>query len=283
VACALQLGKGYVIFALDGRTDAYWAALAQLPSLLRTPMAEFPSWVDRFRTSWEAGAFNGVSARQAELERLQTELAELDGAIDDARQLKQLFVGTGTPFQTAVASALVELGLQVVNGPNPRADLLATNGVRIAAIETKGVEGVAREEYVRQVMMWMPEVDAALATEMEHAENDQVLEDYKQQLAGLNLSARKKDQDCKGILVLGTLRLTPLDQRTQPSFPENVKTVLVRQDICALTGLQLFILVTLARSDPALKDQFQQALFDTRGVLELGLDWSQALELADNG
>jgi hypothetical protein len=246
-------------------------------------MAEFPSWVDRFRTSWEAGAFNGVSARQAELERLQTELAELDGAIDDARQLKQLFVGTGTPFQTAVASALVELGLQVVNGPNPRADLLATNGVRIAAIETKGVEGVAREEYVRQVMMWMPEVDAALATEMEHAENDQVLEDYKQQLAGLNLSARKKDQDCKGILVLGTLRLTPLDQRTQPSFPENVKTVLVRQDICALTGLQLFILVTLARSDPALKDQFQQALFDTRGVLELGLDWSQALELADNG
>jgi hypothetical protein len=69
----------------------------------------------------------------------------------------------------------------------------------------------------------------------------------------------------------------------QLDFPENVKAVLVRQDICAITGLQLFVLVVLARSDEALKEPVRQALFNTRGVLELGLDWTQALELAVEG
>jgi hypothetical protein len=277
-----RCGEGFVIFAPDGRTHAYWNALAQLPSVLRTSKAEFPSWVDRFRTSWEKAAFSGVAARKAELEKLQAELARLEGEIDEARQLKQLFVGTGAPFETAVAAALTELGLQVIKGPHPRADLLATNGQRIAAIEAKGVEGAAKEEYVRQVRMWMPEVDAALV-ETEPAENDLVLEDYRRQLANLNLSDLDKDQDCKGILVLGTFRLTPLNQRTQPDFPENVKAVLVRQDICALTGIQLFVLVVLARSDDAQKEQARRALFNTRGVLEMGLDWTQALELANEG
>ena len=129
----------------------------------------------------------------------------------------------------------------------------------------------------------MPEVDAALATETEPTGNDLVLEDYRRQLAILNLGGRDQDQDCKGILVLGTFRLIPLDQRTQPDFPENVKGVLVRQDISALTGIQLFSLLMLARSDDALKEQVRHALVNTRGVLEMGSDWAQALEHVDQG
>jgi len=281
VAGAIELGKGFVIFAPDGRQNVYWRALYGLPALLRSSNAEFPSWTDRFHTGWEKVAFSGVATRKAELDRLKTELAELVGEIDQARKLKMLFVGTGASFEAAVAAALVELGLQVVKGPHPRADLLATNGKRIAAIEAKGVDGGAREEYVRQVMMWMPEVDAALAMTTESAENDPVLDDYRRQLTNLNLNDRDPDQDCKGILVLGTFRSAPLDQRTQADFPENVKAVLARQDICALTGIQLFVLVVLARSDEAIRKQVRQALFNTRGVLEMGLDWTRALEPAD--
>lgn len=283
MAGAVKLGKGFVIFAPDGRTGAYWNAFEQVPPLLLTSKPEIPSWVDRFRTIEERIAFDRVGIRMSELERLQTELGELESEIDRARQLKQLFVGTGSSFEHAVASALAELGLQVVKGPHPRADLLATDGRRIAAIEAKGVEGGAREEYVRQVMMWMPEVDAALVSTKESVSDDPVLEGYRRQLESLSLGDRDKDQDCKGILVLGTFRLTQLDQRTQPDFPENVKSVLARKDICALTGIQLFSLVVLARLDNSLKQQVQQAFFTTRGVLELGRDWNMALELAANG
>jgi hypothetical protein len=280
IAAAVQLGAGFVIFTPDSRGDAYWKAMMQLPSLLRAPTLEFPPWVDTFLTASEKAAFEGRAARKREHEELQLELSRLDQELDAARQLKQLFVGTGTPFEDAVAAALTELGLRVVKGPHPRADLLATDGKRIAAIEAKGVEGTAREEYIRQVMMWMPEVDASLGTDSDAAERDPVLEAYSQQLAQLNLSDRDKSQDCKGILVLGTFRLTPLDQRTQPDFPDNVQLVMGRQDICALSGLQLFSLVVLARSDDKLKAQFREALFASRGMLPLGLDWKQALSLS---
>lgn len=281
VAGALQLGEGLVIFAPPEKVDAtaYCKALEQLPSLLRASKPEFPPWVDRFRTSWEAAAFNSMAAQKAELGRLQAELSRLEEQIDEARQLKQLLVGTGDAFEAAAATALSELGLETVKGPYPRADLLASNGRRVAAVEAKGVEGAAKEEYVRQVMMWMPEVDAALAMGTEGGD-DPVLTAYREQLAKLDLTDRDHDQDCKGILVLGTFRKTPLDQRTQQDFPENVKGVLVRQDICALTGLQLFVLSVLARSDETFKSQARDALFNTRGVLELGGDWGQALERA---
>jgi hypothetical protein len=86
-----------------------------------------------------------------------------------------------------------------------------------------------------------------------------------------------KDRVCKGILILGTFRLLPLDQRTQADFTENVIRVLAMGDICALTGLQLYCLVLAARSEPDLKETIMAELFETRGVLGRARDWRQIL------
>jgi hypothetical protein len=284
IAGMVQLGEGFVIFTpnISANTEEYRTALEQLPQLFRAQKSEFPTWIDNFRTKGEEATFAQMTVRRAELETLQTEIAALDVKIDEERQLKQLFVGTGPSFENAVAEALSELGLQVTKGPHPRADLLVTNGQRIAAVEAKGIEGSAKEEYVRQVMMWMPEVDAAIGA-TKPIDDDAVLEGYRQQLGVLDLRGRDESEDCKGILVLGTFRLIPPDQRTQPDFPENVKAVLVRREICALSGIQLFVLVVLARSDAELKARIQEALFNTRGVFELGRDWKSALKPVADG
>jgi hypothetical protein len=276
VAGYVNLGQGLLIFAphAQGPGQPYWKALEQLPSLLRGVKPEFPPWTDSFRTAPELSAFDGVLSRKTQIEGLTTEVGALKAEIENARQLKQLFVGTGTPFENAVADALRELGLEVVPGPHYRADLLTTNGSRIAAVEAKGIESGAKEEYVRQVMMWMPEVDAALAASNS---SDPVLDQYRQNLQQLSLSHLDRNTDCKGILVLGTFRQVPLHERTQADFSENVVRVLVRQDICALSGLQLFALVVLSRSNPALKEKFRTELFSTRGVLDLAKDWQQVL------
>jgi hypothetical protein len=157
--------------------------------------------------------------------------------------------------------------------------LLCTNGRRIAAVEAKGIDGGAKEEYVRQVMMWMPEVDAARS--LTSSGIDPQLNGYIQQLAKLDLSAIDGGTDCKGILVLGTFRQKPLDQRPQPDFPENPVAVMVRQDICAVTGLQLFGLVMEVRANPERREKIGTALFETRGVLDLCRDWRQYLAVID--
>jgi hypothetical protein len=211
--------------------------------------------------------------------KLTNRVAELEAQIDRTRGLKSLFVGTGPTFEEAVAGALRELGLQVVEGPHPRADLLCTNGRRIAAVEAKGVDGGAKEEYVRQVMMWMPEVDAARS--LTSSATDAHLSGYAKQLERLDLSAVDESEDCKGILVLGTFRQLPLDKRPQPDFPENPVAVMVRQDICALTGLQLFGLVMEVRANPERKEEINNALFETRGVLDRCRDWKRFLTMID--
>jgi hypothetical protein len=278
VAGYITVGDGLVIFApRHGAVgQPYWLALEQLPFLLLRASPDVPPWVDNFQTVEETAAFAGVTARRREVERLDAEIANLELNIAVARELKHLFVGSGSSFEDAVANAIRELGLEVVAGPHPRADLLATDGVRIAAVEAKGVEGAAREEYVRQVMMWMPEVDAALSIPSEGS-GDPVLAQYREQLDKLNLERIDRNADCKGILVLGTFRLLPLDQRTQSDFA-NVVQVLTRQDICALTGLQLYCLVLMARSDPANKEKIRSALFETRGVLDMARNWRDLLK-----
>ena len=278
IAGYIKVGSGLVVFSPrhGAPGQPYWLALQQLPSLLRQQKPDVPAWVDNFQTSDETSAFDGVAIRKREVERLDAEIVALEFKIAGDRQLKHLFVGSGASFEEAVGDALRELGLEVVAGPYPRADLLATNGVRIAAVEAKGLEGTAKEEYVRQVMMWMPEVDAALSMPSDGS-GDPVVAKYKEQLKKLNLESLDRTVDCKGILILGTLRLLPLDQRIQPDFVENVAQVLTRQDICALTGLQLYCLVLMARSDPATKKKIRSALFDTRGVLDMARNWRDLL------
>jgi hypothetical protein len=161
-------------------------ALQQLSPLLRCAAPEFPSWIDSFRTASEIDAFDGALSRKAEIDKLNSEIATIEEEIDSGRQLKQLFVGTGTTFEETVGEALRELGLDVVVGPHPRADLLTTNGKRIAAVEAKGLEGAAKEEHVRQVILWMAEVYNALGMASDAAA-DPVAKGYREQLEKLNL------------------------------------------------------------------------------------------------
>ncbi len=87
-------------------------------------------------------------------------------------------------------------------------------------------------------------------------------------------------------MVIGTFRTTPLSDRSQPDFPEPVVRLLIQSNVCAITGLQLFGLLSMARNDPPLKEKIVSSLFSTAGVLSLATDWRQFLredELPDQG
>jgi hypothetical protein len=278
VAGYLKLGDGLVVFspAWAGPGKPYCCALEQLPSLLANEKPELPGWIDNFQTTSEESNFGEIESKKADVRRLEETIATLEADVNKARQLKRLFAGTGTSFEVAVADAFRELGLQVVVGPHPRADLLITNGERLAAVEAKGIDGAAREDYVRQVTMWMPEVDTALL-ESQEATAGSDIDRYREQLKLLDLTGLNRQFDCKGILVLGTFRTLPLNQRTQPDFPSNIVKVLEHRDVCALTGIQLYCLLMLARSNENLKEQIRSALFDTAGVLAMGSNWQEVL------
>lgn len=273
-----RFGDGLIVYLPpSGGNSSQWAAYindaSKLPDALVSQPSELPVWIDHYQTTNDKEAFAKIGDLTDQVTDLQNQIEAQQGVVQNSRDLKRLIFDTGSSFANAVAAALTELELQVVDGPHPRADLLASNGVRFAAVEAKGVEGPTRERDIRQTVQWMAEVDSALATNSEDADPD--LSRYVEQLGKLEVN--RDGSDCKGLLVMGTFRKTPLAERTQSSFPEPVTRVLERADVCALTGLQLFGLVVQSRDDPSLKPTILKELFETRGVLQRTLDWNEFL------
>jgi hypothetical protein len=93
----------------------------------------------------------------------------------------------GDSFKIAVAAALSELGLRVVDGPHPRADLLVSDGTRLGAVEAKGLEGSARENNLRQAERWTAEVRSAVSSTPERRAADPDLPRYAEQIEKLGI------------------------------------------------------------------------------------------------
>lgn len=273
-----RYGQGLIIYlpSVDGGA-VEWAPyindVSELQNALTSAPSALPKWIDQYQTAEDVKAFAQIAELTRQTSELQVQLDKQHAVIQASRDLKRLVFDTGTAFADAVSTALTELGLSVVEGPHPRADLLASNGTRFGAIEAKGVEGPAKEKDVRQTVQWIAEVNSALASSKEELDAD--LLRYAEQLAKLPIDP--DGNDCKGFLILGTFRKHPLADRPHPDFPEPVTRVLERTDVCALTGLQLLGLILQSRQDPSLRPIIVKELFETRGVLQRAKNWNEFL------
>ena len=220
---------------------------------------------------------NQIATLTEKLRSLEEEVANEEVLVAEFRKLKALFTTSGDEFKSAVAAALQELGLKCVDGPHPRADLLVSNGRRVAAVEAKGLDGSARETNFRQVERWKAEVNLSQTLHEEERESDPDLRRYAEQLRSLGETSDAPG-NCKGIMIIGTFRGTPLNERTSPDFPDGVIRLLAQANVCALTGLQLFGLVLMARKNSAMKERIVDALYTTSGVCNLALAWRDFLE-----
>ncbi len=247
-------------------------AMSDLPTRLSGSRAPLPNWASNFQTADEAATLQKLAELKSEMEDLKQRIELQQRAFLQTEELKHLIAGSGDDFKSAVAAALTALGLKVVDGPRGRADLLATNGKRLFAIETKGLDGCVRESNVTQASRWAADVDSTLWLAADEREPDLI--GYADQIAKLKIEIQgDPDQYCKGISVIGTFRNVPLDERTERDFPDPVMRVLNRSKVCAMTGLELFGVCVRSRNYVELRSAFQEALFNTDGVLEMSNGW----------
>lgn len=212
----------------------------------------------------------------AELEKQREKIeAQLEAQIvklQAAEEFKQLISGTGSGFAAAVSKALEELGFRLTDGPQSRADLIGSCNDRYVAIEAKGIEGPVKERQYRQVERWIAELSDAVHSDLEDIKGDADIARYAECVSAVALSDYDGG-DVKGLLIVATFRRTPLDERSEPDFPDMVVRLLERSDICAMTGLQLFGLVMEARNT-SLKLELRNEILTTRGVFSRGKDWT---------
>ena len=276
-----QRGDGKIIYlpniSANAGSSTFVAATVRelVASLTRREPDSLPDWVQQFRSESEHAARSKIAALQTEVARIETEIAGHQVAIDDAAHFKQLIAGSGQGFAEAAASALKELGLRVIEGRHPRADFVVADGVRIAAVEVKGVEGPIAERHLRQLVAWMTEIDHILSLEPNERTKEQ--KDYADALSELQTPVG--ELDCKGLLIVGTFRNTPLDNREQPDVPDSVQRRFGSSDVCVLTGCQLLGLVLAGRRDAEIKPVLVEELMSTQGRLRRALNWNEFLHV----
>ncbi|MFZ1922327.1 MAG: hypothetical protein WAU57_11925 [Xanthobacteraceae bacterium] len=263
------------------RQTSYLDTMVGLPERIRNlGEVEYPVWIENIWTRPESEAHKAVTATIAQIASLNNTIAERKLKIFDEMKSKELLFTTGDQFCGAVIAALTELGMRVVGGPHPRADILGLEGSVVAAIEAKGLEGSSKERDLRQVETWKSEVLHTLSSLP--SERDATLRNYASKLADLGLDVDGEHEcECKGIMVIGTFRLTPVPDRNEgDSFPGDIKNKIKLARVCALTGLQLYNLLMAARNGLEEKTTIRALLLRTEGVLEDHNDWQKYLNRA---
>jgi hypothetical protein len=219
-----------------------------------------------------------------EISALTAGVTEQSAVITSEQWLKLLYSGTGDDLVSVVGFALRELGLQVVEGPRRRADLLVWDGSRLAAAEVKGLDGTAREANHRQAVRWAADVNACLSATPEDRKQDSDLERYAEKLTelGLNVSSPINNLECRGLMIINTFRQTPLHERNSDSYPDPVVRAIARSNVCALTGLDLYCLLKQAREEPSKKSEVTDILLSSLNGVLAAIDWREFIRVQEH-
>jgi hypothetical protein len=284
-----RIGAGFVIFAppwRDGTTaewiSIYFSNLAELPDILSAGTSEqLPPWSKEYQTDREKAASEQIKELEAQISSIRSTVETQKTIVQEDQDLKHLFSGSGEAFAAVVAKALGELGLNTVEGPRGRADLIGYDGKCVAAFEVKGLDNAARENNLRQTERWVADIKSALTATDEQKKADKDLGSYAQKLAELGVPTDAA-VDCKGIMIIGTYRKTPVSERSDTGFPDPVARPINRSNVCALSGLQLLGLLLGTRKGHEAGSDVLARIFSKNGVFEEAADWRVFLNLAES-
>jgi hypothetical protein len=260
----------------------YWDKLLLLPSLLTTGDVELPLWAASYQTTEERRMIALAGELRAKESKIRSEIESVESKLKKLEAPKHLYTDTGDGLVQAAKAALQTLGLVVEDGPHPRADLIASDGKRIAAIEVKGLLGSAKESNVRQCQQWRQDIDHVLTLIREEQEiGDPDLKRYKSILEklGVPIFGPEAPEEAAGIMIIGTYRELPLEDRRDLDFPDAAARAAKRLGISAMTGLQLFCLTRESQESDGSRQGAIDLLFSGAGVLAAGSDWHKHLEI----
>lgn len=242
--------------AEQGRIDkevdgALLDALFELAdSLVEKSSKALPGWSQRFLLPREGEVSKEVDQAESAAESALAAVEQAKLSLLEIREWKRLLTGSGVELERMVETAFERLGCSIEEGPQGRADRVLQWGKRDAVLEIKGLTKSAAERNAAQLEKWVSEhvVDSGSPP--------------------------------KGILVVNAWRSLPLDERTQPAFPDQMLSYSEARGHCLLTTAQLLIAVVTGTSIKKRKE-FLKQIFETSGVLP-GWDWTDSISVVSD-
>lgn len=174
-----------------------------------------------------------------------SQISQSKDRLAKTEKYKLLLGGSGRALEVQVAAVLKEIGFLVEPGSEGRDDLILKYGEKVAVVEVKGVSKSASEKHAAQLEKWVAEYMA--------------LNEVKP----------------KGILIVNAYCSTPLQERSDPAFPNQMISYSTNREHCLVTTTQLLGLYLGVISKPESREHLINELYATAGVYQKFLDYKE--------
>jgi hypothetical protein len=231
--------------------DSCISSLLTLIEDLKASSGDFllPPWSAQYYLPGEKAQDKVIKAVEGQISEL---IQRRDKKKDETARLqnyKLLFTGTGKALEVVVAGVLRELGFEVQEPPPGRDDLIIKYADKVAVVEVKGKTKSAAEKDGAQLEKWV------------------------------SAYYEKHGVIPKGILIVNAFNETPLHQRTELAFPDQMLGYSKGRNHCLITGIQLLGLYLACKNDPESRQRLIDSLFSTAGVFDDFQMWTSFIDL----
>jgi len=240
------------IYAKNTDGDWHKPLITALTSLLEELAKEgsdfsLPDWSDNYLLPSESEYKADLSKLVQEMENIYKKIQEKKVMIKELEKYKILFCCKSIELETQCKKIFEELGFEAEKPEGNRKDLILKYGKdKIAVVEIKGKDNrSAGEDDIMQLEKWKIEYH----------------------------DSHKKIP--KGILVANMYKDTPLNDRKQTAFPDQLLPLATGRELCLITGTQLLCLYLDYKRNPSKKDQLIDSLFNTVGIYKDYEDWGE--------
>ncbi|MCH7579828.1 MAG: hypothetical protein IIB22_06245 [Chloroflexi bacterium] len=222
------------------------SSLGALTATLQESSGDFtvPPWAKGYRLPFEEQprelldkAEKRLKAAQLAADKRRAEVAELE-------KFKLLISGQGPALESQVMQVFQALGADVQEGPPGRSDLVISFDGQVAVAEVKGKKKSAAEADAAQLEKWVSEHIAEHQTKP------------------------------KALLIVNAFCGTPLAERSEPAFPNQMLKYSVNREHCLVTSVQL-LGILLSNKTTAQRKSALRSLLKTVGVFEGDADMSK--------
>lgn len=252
VSSVIECAEGKLVFlpqpdfSIPGYVQHYWKkytklfldSLFELDARLRAPKEEvfMPAWVEKISILDEAKHIDTFNQIMNNITELEQKLQEEKEMIRHIQNYKSLITSSGVALEEITKQVLSELGFNLSDTEPGRDDIIAKYKDIDIVAEIKGIKNSAAEKQAAQLEKWA------------------------------SIFLEKNERVPKPILIVNGYCKTPLQERTDPVFPEQMIPYSTSRNHALLTTTKLLCLYIEIKTNPSVKEERIRELLETVGV-----------------
>lgn len=210
-----------------------------------------PLWADGIKILDEEDQEKKLEQDLTKLESVKAEIAKREALINQIRRKKILLAASGTTLEEVVKETLQEIGFTLHEAEVGRSDIIASyDGVDVVA-EIKGVSKSAAEKHAAQLEKWVAQF------------------------------IEEKGRSPKALLIVNGYCDTPLSERTEEVFPDQMLKYCKSREHALITTTQLLCLYIEIKNNPACAKERITELLSCVGKYSRYLDYKKYLRLIE--